>query len=247
MKRSKLMLVITLGWAVLPAWGEQSPQWHTDVGTALEKARRENKSVLLDFTGSDWCGWCMKLKSEVFDQPEFARFANANLVLVEVDFPRHKQLGQLQKQENERLARTYQVTGYPTIILLDQAGNLAGHAGYMPGGPRAFDAEVARLLKIDSEIPDSPSSQPGARREPPVLAPIPRQVPIHYGPLALKGISGTKDRRFAQINNATLMVGEAAHVKVENRDVVVYCKEIRDDSVLITVDDKPMELKLKNR
>ncbi len=62
----------------------------------------------------------------------------------------------------------------------------------------------------------------------------------------LKGISGTKNRRLALINNETFVVGETADVKVEDRDVVVYCKEIRDDSVLITADDKPMELKLKN-
>jgi thioredoxin-related protein len=246
MKRLKLMLLLTLGWAVLPSRGDQLPQWFTDVGTALEQARRANKSVLLDFTGSDWCGWCMKLKSEVFDQPEFAGFAQANLVLVEVDFPHHKHLDQAQKEANDRLAETYHITGFPTIILLDSAGRPVGQAGYMPGGPRAFDAELARILKIDSKIPEAPPIQPAPPRPPPAFAPVAPTVPNHYGALALKGISGTKNRRLALINNETFMVGETANVKVEDRDVVVYCKEIHDDSVVITADDKPMELKLKN-
>jgi hypothetical protein len=75
-------------------------------------------------------------------------------------------------------------------------------------------------------------------------APIPPAITNQYGSLALKGISGAKNRRMVLINNATLMVGETADVKVQDRNVVVCCKEIRDDSVFITADDQPMELKL---
>src|SRR5207249_3252593 len=82
----RLMLVFIAGCVSLSARSE-GPQWFTDLPSAQEKARQENKFVLLDFTGSDWCVWCRKLKAEVFDQPEFADFAQANLVLVEVDFP----------------------------------------------------------------------------------------------------------------------------------------------------------------
>src|SRR5580700_7288575 len=67
-------------------------EWLTDYRAALNQAGRENKFVMLDFTGSDWCGWCKKLKAEVFDQPEFIDYANQSLVLVEVDFPHAKQL-----------------------------------------------------------------------------------------------------------------------------------------------------------
>ena len=88
MKLFNLLSVLVLCGSTLS--GRCELQWLTDTKTALEKARQENKAVLLDFTGSDWCGWCMKLKSEVFDQPEFAQFAQANLVLVEVDFPKRK-------------------------------------------------------------------------------------------------------------------------------------------------------------
>jgi len=243
----RLIFFIIVGLAALPVI-TKSAEWFTDAQAAQEKAKRENKFVLLDFTGSDWCGWCMKLKSEVFDQPEFGDFAQANLVLVEVDFPRQKQLDAAQKQANDQLARTFHIRGYPTIILLDPDGRPVAETGYMPGGPRAFDANLEKVLKRGDKGPETPSqSQPEAPRKPATFAPIPRPAPIHYGPLTLKGISGTKNRRMVLINNASLMTGETAKVKVQDRDVVVCCKEIRDDSVVITADDMPMELKLGNK
>ena len=245
MKRAILLLV--LGCLARPARAEQLPQWFTDLPTAQDKARRENKAVLLDFTGSDWCGWCMKLKGEVFDQPEFATFAQANLVLVEVDFPHHKHLDQAQKAANERLAQTYNITGFPTVVLLDSNGQLVGTTGYMEGGPHAFNAELTHILKLDLKPQPPAAGQPRPTRKPAVFTPPPPTVPNHYGPVALKGISGTKDRRLALINNQTLMVGETADVKVEDHFVVVCCKEIHDNYVLVTVDDKPMELKLGQR
>jgi thioredoxin-related protein len=249
----RFILLFTLGWANLSAIG-QPLEWLTDAQAAVEKAGRENKFVLLDFTGSDWCGWCIKLKKEVFDQPEFAQYAQANLVLVEVDFPRHKQLDPAQKEANHRLAEKLQITGYPTIILLSPLGQPVGRTGYMRGGPSAFNAAVDHILQeARKKLPARPAeaeaapSEPQRPRQPVAFAPVPPPVPIHYGSLALKGISGTKDRRLVMINNATLMVGETVMVKAQDRDVVVCCKEIRDDSVLITADDKPMELKLGKR
>jgi thioredoxin-related protein len=243
----RLILLILLGWASLPALGEHL-EWFADAQAAREKAKQENKFLLLDFTGSDWCGWCMKLKSEIFDQPEFARFAQANLVLVEVDFPHHKLMDQAQKQANARLAHTYHITGYPTIIVLNQDGRQVGRTGYIPGGPGAFIAKLQPMLKISNKsVKTPPPSETEPLRKPVTFTSIPPAVPIHYGPLALKGISGTKDRRMVLINNATMMVGETADVHVQDRDVVICCKEIRGDSVLITADGKPMELKLGNQ
>lgn len=243
----RLILALMLCSASLAADGAQLPQWFTDVQAAQEKARQENKSVLLDFTGSDWCGWCRKLKKEVFDQPEFAEFAEANLVLVEVDFPHHKQLDPAQKEANQRLAETHHITGYPTIILLDKDGRRVGKTGYLPGGPGAFDAELSSILKIDARGAQVPPSQPEKPRKPLTLPAFPPAISNHYGSLALKGILGTKDRRLVLINNQTFLVGETADVQVQDRVAVVHCKEIRDDSVLITADGKPMELKLGSR
>ena len=131
---------LALCWAV-PA----EAQWLTSLPAAQAKAKAEKKMVLLDFTGSDWCGWCIKLKQEVFSQPAFADYAKKNLVLVEVDFPKRKAQTATQKTANRQLAQQYGITGYPTIIVLDSAGRQLGKLGYMRGGPAAFNAAVDKL------------------------------------------------------------------------------------------------------
>jgi thioredoxin-related protein len=241
----RVFAILILAWATLAARGQE---WLTDAQAAQDKARQENKFVLLDFTGSDWCGWCVKLKAEVFDKPEFAEFANANLVLVEVDFPHHKVLDQSQKDANERLASTYHITGFPTIVILGPEGRWLGNAGYIPGGPQAFDGVIERIIHASGKslLAGKSDDKPEAPRPPPKFVPIRPEVPLRYGALTLKGISGTRDRRLALINNQTLMAGETARVKAQDHEVVVHCKEIRDNSVLITADERPMELKLKN-
>ncbi len=111
------------------------------------RRRPNNKLVLLDFTGSDWCGWCIKLDREVFSKPEFKDYATKNLVLVTIDFPRAKaQAGSLKKQ-NEELASQYGIQGFPTIVVLNGAGKKVGELGYMEGGPSAFIAELEKLRK----------------------------------------------------------------------------------------------------
>jgi thioredoxin-related protein len=225
-------------------------EWLTDAPSAQEKARRERKMVLLDFTGSDWCAWCIKLKSEVFDKPEFADYAREKLVMVEVDFPRHKALSPSQREANQRLQQTYQISGYPTIIVLNPDGQPIARSGYAPGGPDAFIASLERISKIIASQPQAaraPESEPEPKRKPVAWTPSPPTVPLHYGALALKAISGTKERRMVLINNASLVAGETAKVRAEDKQVVVLCKEIREDSVLITCDGKPMELKLRAR
>ncbi len=119
--------------------------WLTDVPKAQAQAKAENKMVMLDFTGSDWCGWCIKLHKEVFSQPEFVEYAKKNLVLVEVDFPRKKELSAAQKQANNALAAKYKIEGYPTIIVLNKEGKKVGELGYQPGGPKAFIANLEKL------------------------------------------------------------------------------------------------------
>src|SRR5262249_46265121 len=126
------------GCALLLQAGAEELQWMTDVPKALAKAKSENKLVMLDFTGSDWCGWGIKLNNEVFSKPEFADYAKKNLVLVEVDFPRHKQLADDLKKANDALQTKYSIEGYPTIIVLNKEGKKVGQLGYMPGGPKPF-------------------------------------------------------------------------------------------------------------
>lgn len=96
--------------------------WGEDYEKALSQAKAEKKLVLLDFTGSDWCGWCMKLDSEVFSKGEFKSFAKKNLELVELDYPRGKRLSKKVQEQNADLKKKYGISGYPTIVLLDSTG-----------------------------------------------------------------------------------------------------------------------------
>ena len=119
--------------------------WDDDYDKALETAKAEKKMVLLDFTGSDWCGWCIKLDKEVFSQSEFKKYAKENLVLVEIDFPQGKHQTKKLKEQNEKLQSQFGVRGYPTIIVLNPEGKQVGKLGYMEGGPEAFTAALDKL------------------------------------------------------------------------------------------------------
>src|SRR5207249_3220423 len=99
--------------------GSAAPGWLNDYKSAQQEAKAGNKLLLLDFTGSDWCGYCIQLDKEVFSQPDFKEYASKNLILLELDFPRpdgsrwQAQAAALRKQ-NQDLAQQYQVQGFPT-------------------------------------------------------------------------------------------------------------------------------------
>src|SRR5438034_573153 len=142
----KIAVGLLASWALLHA-GAEELQWLTDLPKAQAKAKEEKKLVLMDFTGSDWCPWCIKLSKEVFSQAEFADYAKKNLVLVEVDFPRKKQQNEELKKANQALEEKYNIKGYPTIIVLDSEGKKVGELEYQPGGPKPFIAELEKLKK----------------------------------------------------------------------------------------------------
>lgn len=119
--------------------------WLTNFESAQARARSEKKSLLIDFTGSDWCPPCIMLDRQVFSQPEFEKYAAQNLVLLEVDFPRVKELSGEQKAANEKLAERYGIYGFPTVVVLDSNGKILGQLGYMPGGPKDFIAALEKL------------------------------------------------------------------------------------------------------
>jgi thiol:disulfide interchange protein len=117
--------------------------WGTDLPAALNQARSENKMVLLDFTGSDWCGWCIKFDQDVLSTGQFAGYAKSKLVLVRLDFPHHKEQDAALKQANEQLSKQFGVDGFPTFVLLNSAGKELGRqVGYLRDGPDAFIAEL---------------------------------------------------------------------------------------------------------
>ena len=120
--------------------------WGTDLPAALNRARSENRMVLLDFTGSDWCGWCIKFDKDVLSTGQFAGYAKSKLVLVRLDFPHHKEQDAALKQANEQLSKRFGVDGFPTFVLLNSAGKeLWRQVGYAEGGPDAFIAELERF------------------------------------------------------------------------------------------------------
>jgi protein disulfide-isomerase len=125
--------------------GAAESTWLTDLPKAQAKAKEDNRLVLMDFTGSDWCPWCIKLKREVFSTPQFEHYAKTNLVLVEVDFPQHKQQSAELKKANKALEDTYQIRGYPTVVVLSSQGKKIGELGYEEGGPKPFIAKIEAL------------------------------------------------------------------------------------------------------
>lgn len=126
---------------------EQSKElvWQTDVNKAVAISNKEKKPMLLFFTGSDWCGWCIRLQNEVLKTPEFASWAKKNVVLVELDFPRRTpQLPEIQKQ-NAELQNAFGIQGFPTVwfvnaIVKDGKVNFTplDKTGYVAGGPAAW-------------------------------------------------------------------------------------------------------------
>lgn len=133
-----LAAFVALMFAALPALA--GPKWYTDLDEAKAVAAKENKPLLVDFTGSDWCGYCIKLHAEVFDKPEFEAFAK-NYVLVELDFPSKKPQPPEEKAKNKATQAKFGVSGFPTVLLLDaKTGEAYGRqSGYGPGsGPKAY-------------------------------------------------------------------------------------------------------------
>jgi thioredoxin-related protein len=127
--------------------GHAAERWGTSIAQAQTQAKQENKLVMIDFTGSDWCSWCKKLDREVFSTSQFKQYAAQNLVLVEVDFPQGKPQSAEVKAQNEALAKKYDVEGFPTIIVLSPSGRTVGQLSYMEGGPSVFIAELRKLKK----------------------------------------------------------------------------------------------------
>ena len=146
MKRLLFALCAGLLGCAISAHAQAS--WGTDLDAALAKAKKEKKHVLLDFTGSDWCNPCMKLKKEVFSTKEFADYAAKNLVLVEVDFPRNKKQSAELVKSNEALKEKYKANGFPTIIILNTDGKeVSRTVGNVLDGTKAWIAEFEKARK----------------------------------------------------------------------------------------------------
>jgi len=142
-----ISLLLAIGLTLISITATAESSWVTDYKKAQEDAKAGKKLMLLEFTGSDWCGWCMKLDKEVFSTPEFQNYASRNLILVKLDFPRRRPQTEALKKQNEQLAQKYGIQGFPTIIVLNGQGEKVGEFGYMEGGPSPFLAKLETLPK----------------------------------------------------------------------------------------------------
>jgi thiol-disulfide isomerase/thioredoxin len=119
--------------------------WGTDFSSALSQAKGEKKHTLLFFTGSDWCGWCKKLNHEILATNEFSQYAQEKLVLVEVDYPHHKAQSDELRSQNRMLEGRYNISGFPTVIILNSDGKAVARMGYQEGGPGPFVSQIQAL------------------------------------------------------------------------------------------------------
>jgi thioredoxin-related protein len=138
-KLLSLLLILFVSHVSFAAGG-----WTDNYEKALAQAKTEKKLVLLDFTGSDWCGWCMKIDKEVFAKQDFKTFAKDNLVPVTLDFPNGKKLPKKTADQNAKLKGEFGVKGFPTLVLLDAEGKeLNRWGGYSPTFLEELKAKVA--------------------------------------------------------------------------------------------------------
>lgn len=133
----------------------QDSNWLVSVDEAYELSKETNRPILANFTGSDWCGWCKKLRAEVFNTEEFKSWASNNVVLLELDFPRRMQLPDGQQQQNRSLQQAFQVTGFPTIWVFDlhkpnDDNNFKleafGRTGYLRGGASNYTKVLDKMI-----------------------------------------------------------------------------------------------------
>ena len=143
----KIAIVILACGALLQAAAAEL-NWLTDLPKAQAQAKTDNKLVMMDFTGSDWCRWCIKLDEEIFSKPKFQQFASEHLILLKVDFPENIPQSDKLKKQNNNLDTKFQVEGYPTLILIDSNGKeIERTRGYISGGPKALIDWVNEAVK----------------------------------------------------------------------------------------------------
>jgi len=151
MKKTLLTLLFILGSYAVQA---QELVWNNNLKNSIEISNKTKKPLLLFFTGSDWCGWCIRLQTEVFKTPEFKKWANDNVVLVELDFPRRTVLAPEITEQNNQLQQFFAVQGYPTVWFVNASNSdgkvnidKLGNTGYLAGGPKVWLETANGILK----------------------------------------------------------------------------------------------------
>ena len=151
MKKVLIALLFILGSYAVEA---QELVWNNNLKNSIEVSKKTKKQLLLFYTGRDWCGWCIRLQTEVFKTPEFVKWANENVILVELDFPRRTVLAQEITEQNNQLQQFFAVQGYPTVWFVNATetdGKInidkLGSTGYLAGGPKVWLDTANGILK----------------------------------------------------------------------------------------------------
>ncbi len=118
--------------------------WYTDLAKAQEVSKSTKKPIFAFFTGSDWCGWCHKLERDVFVKAPFIEWAKKNVILLELDFPRNKQLPPDLAQQNQSLQQQFRVQGYPTIWMFFANKDASNKMTLNPLGSLGYPSEAEK-------------------------------------------------------------------------------------------------------
>ncbi len=139
---------------VAPAKKTSTPAgWIDDFSEAKKLAKQEGKMILVDFSGSDWCGWCRRLDQEVFSKKEFLDSAPENYVLLFIDSPNNKGLlSDKAKEQNPRLVEQYKIKGFPTVLILSADGDVIGTTGYEAGGPQKYLKNLKKISEFSGKL-----------------------------------------------------------------------------------------------
>lgn len=146
---------------LLPCMASAAIEWHENYALALAEAKEEGKPLFLLFTGSDWCGWCMRLEKEVLNTREFQQKMEQKLIFVKVDFPSRAQLDAEVRHQNETLKRQFSVRGFPTVLIIDENENQIAQTGYREGGGSDYADYLSHILKENQNLSETVHSIEG--------------------------------------------------------------------------------------
>ena len=152
----KLFTLFLLMFTLTSYSQKSTPNWYTDISIASEIAVTENKPMLILFTGSDWCSYCIRLQREVFKRESFTTWSKQNVILVEIDFPRYKEQPDSVVQQNKLLQEQFGIQGYPTVwfVSVNKIDDVIvttplGQSGYIPGGPQSWIDNANSIINSD--------------------------------------------------------------------------------------------------
>lgn len=164
MRIASLAAAATLAWTLTVSTFAAGDLWVSDFEKAKQTAAAEGKDLLIDFTGSDWCGWCIKLRKEVFDLDAFKSAGPKNFVLVEIDFPQNKsKLSKETQEQNAKLQTQFGIQGFPSIILADAQGRPYAKTGYQAGGPEKYLPHLDELRAVKGKRDEAWKKADGAQ------------------------------------------------------------------------------------